>query len=125
MFSGSGNGAYQSIGFGATTDGVYLAGSADGIKLTEAYGVRGAFNHNWDPYWSSSLFGSYSAVRYGRKSADITTAKRAYCAAYVANNAGAKPGDFSYNPDLNLSQLRVATRWTPVQNLTSSAEVIC
>jgi hypothetical protein len=44
MFSGSGNGAYQSIGFGATTDGVYLPGSTDGIKLTEAYGVRGAFN---------------------------------------------------------------------------------
>jgi len=44
MFSGSGNGAYQSIGFGATTDGVYLPGSTDGIELTEAYGVRGAFN---------------------------------------------------------------------------------
>ena len=31
------------------------------IKLTEAYGVRGAFNHNWDPYWSTSLWGSYAA----------------------------------------------------------------
>ena len=26
--------------------------------LTKAWGIRGAFNHNWDPYWSSSLFGS-------------------------------------------------------------------
>jgi hypothetical protein len=124
MFSGSGNGAYQSIGFGATTDGVYLPGSTDGIKLTEAYGVRGAFNHNWDPYWSSSLFGSYSAVRYGGNSADITTAKGAYCAAYVANNAGAKSRDFSCNPDFNVSQLGVITRWTPVKNLTFSAEVM-
>ena len=51
MFSGSGIGAYQSIGFGATTDGVYLpgAGGTGGIKLTEAYGVGGAFNHNWNP----------------------------------------------------------------------------
>jgi len=24
------------------------------IHLTTAYGVRGAFNHNWDPYWSRS-----------------------------------------------------------------------
>jgi hypothetical protein len=124
MFSGSGNGAYQSIGFGATTDGVYLPGSTDGIKLTEAYGVRGAFNHNWDPFWSSSLFGSYSAVRYGGNSADITTAKGAYCAAYVANNAGAKSPDFSCNPDFNVSQLGVVTRWTPVKNLTFSAEVM-
>jgi Porin subfamily len=123
MFGGSGNGAYQSIGFGATTDGVYLPGSTDGIKLTEAYGVRGAFNHNWDPYWSSSLFGSYSAVRYGGNSADITTAKGAYCAAYVANNAGAKSPDFSCNPDFNISKLGVVTRWTPVKNLTFSAEV--
>src|SRR6201985_1990372 len=56
MFGSSGA-AYQSIGFGATTDGVYLVGptGTNGIKLTEAYGVRGAFNHNWDPYWSTSL----------------------------------------------------------------------
>ena len=68
MFSGSSRAdAYQSIGFGATTDGVYLPAFAGGdgtIHLTEAYGMRGAFNHNWDPHWSSSLYGSYSAVRY-------------------------------------------------------------
>ena len=64
MFGDSGF-AYQSVGFGATTDGVYLpgAGGTGGIKLTTAWGVRGAFNHNWDPYWSSSLFGGYSAVQ--------------------------------------------------------------
>src|SRR6185436_2891670 len=68
MFSGTGlAGAYQSVGFGATTDAVYLptANGGDGsLHLTTAWGVRGAFNHNWDPYWSTSLFGSYSAVRY-------------------------------------------------------------
>src|SRR5438034_331446 len=41
MFGSSGIGAYQSVGFGATTDGVYLPGATGGIKLTEAYGVRG------------------------------------------------------------------------------------
>ncbi len=50
MFGDSGFG-YQSVGFGATTDGVYLPGAAGtgGIALTTAWGVRGAFNHNWDP----------------------------------------------------------------------------
>src|SRR5205823_7443483 len=64
MFGGTGRaGAYQSIGFGQTADAVYLPGSTDGIKLVDAWGMRAAFNHNWDPYWSSTLFGSYSSYR--------------------------------------------------------------
>jgi hypothetical protein len=127
MFGGS-NRAYQSVGFGATTDGIFMPvanGGTGDIKLTTAYGVRGAFNHNWDPYWSTSLFGSYSAVRYNGNSGDINTAKGQYCAQYVANTGGlaAKSADFSCNPDFNVSQLGVVTRWTPVKNLTFSAEV--
>ena len=68
MFGGTGRpGAYQSIGFGQTADAVYLPGFFGGtgdIKLVDSWGIRGAFNHNWDPYWSSSLFGSYASVRY-------------------------------------------------------------
>jgi hypothetical protein len=120
MFGGSGRAdAYQSIGFGATTDGVYLPAFAGGdgtIHLTEAYGVRGAFNHNWDAHWSSSLFGSYSAVRYDG------TAKAAMCANYLPGKAPS--ADYSCNPDYNISQLGVITRWVPVKNLTFSAEVM-
>jgi hypothetical protein len=127
MFGGS-NRAYESVGFGATTDGVWLPianGGTGDIKLTTAYGMRGAFNHNWNPFWSSSLFGSYSAVRYNGSSTDITTAKGQYCAQYITNTGGlaAKSADFSCNPNFNVSQLGVITRWTPVQNLTFSAEV--
>jgi hypothetical protein len=123
MFGSSGAGAYQSVGFGLTSDAVWtpvgVNGSTDGgLHLTEAYGVRGAFNHNWDPYWSSSLFGSYSAVRYD------STAKAGICANYVvpAKNVGGVNA-FTCNPDFNVSQLGLVTRWTPVKNLTFSAEV--
>jgi len=64
VFGGS-NRAYQSVGFGATTDAVFLPaifGGTGDLKLTTAYGFRGAYNHNWDPYWSSSLFGSWSPL---------------------------------------------------------------
>ncbi len=121
MFGGSGNGAYQSIGFGATTDAVYLpafAGGDGSLHLTEAYGVRGAYNHNWDPYWSSSLFGSYSSVRYDG------TAKANICTTYTAARVTAPSANYSCNPDYNVSQLGVITRWTPVKNLTFSAEVM-
>jgi Porin subfamily len=133
MFSGTGRaGAYQSIGFGATTDAVYLpvfAGGTGDLKLTEAFGIRGAFNHNWDPYWSTSFFGSASAVRYngsnvgaGFAGLDITTAKGQYCAVYMTGKAVS--ADFVCNPDFNVFMAGVVTRWTPVKNLTFSAEVL-
>ncbi|WOH48690.1 porin [Bradyrhizobium sp. sBnM-33] len=135
MFGDSGFG-YQSVGFGATTDGVYFPGAAGtgGIVLTTAWGVRGAFNHNWNPNWSTALFGSYSAVRYDGGADDnlvgagTTTAKGAYCNAFAASHPGqtgvaSAAGTYSCNPDFNVSQLGVVTRWTPVKNLTFSGEV--
>ena len=134
MFGSSGS-AYQSVGFGATTDGVYLPGpgGTDGIKLTTAWGFRGAFNHNWNPYWSTSLFGGYSSIRYDGGADDnllgagTTSAKGAYCAAFAANHPGQAlvgnaAGAYSCNPDFNVSQLGLVTRWTSVKNLTFSAE---
>ena len=135
MFGGSGS-AYQSVGFGATSDGVYFpgAGGTNGIILTSAWGVRGAFNHSWNPNWSTSLFGSYSAVRYDGGTNDnllgpgTTTAKGAFCAGFAASHPGqavapGAAGTYSCNPDYNVSQLGVVTRWVPVKNLTFSAEV--
>jgi hypothetical protein len=113
-------GPNQSLAFGATTDGVYLPVSAGGdgsIHLTTAYGVRGAFNHNWDPYWSSSLFGGMGWVRYDG------TAQANMCSAL----AGAIPGQgvtYTCNPNYTISMLGAVTRWTPVKNLTFSAETI-
>jgi hypothetical protein len=113
-------GANQSIAFGATTDGTYLpvaAGGDGSIHLTTAYGVRGAFNHNWDPYWSSSLFGGMGWVRYD------ATASANYCAAIAAAIPG-QGATYSCNPNYTISMLGAVTRWTPVKNLTFSAEAI-
>jgi hypothetical protein len=125
MFGGSGlPGAYQSIGAGATTDAVYSGGfgggATQGLKLTEAWGVRGAFNHNWDPFWSSSLWGSYAGVRYNGDVLDPTSAKGAMCAAF---RLAVPVGVYDCNPDFNIAQVGVVTRWTPVKNLTFSGEV--
>jgi Porin subfamily len=113
-------GPANSIGFGPTSDGTYLPrlnGGDGSIHLTTAYGMRGAFNHNWDPYWSSSLFGGIGVVRY-----DGTSAAN-YCAAYGVAVAG-QGVTYSCNPNYTASELGVITRWTPVKNLTFSAESI-
>jgi hypothetical protein len=140
MFGGSGFG-YQSVGFGATSDAMYAppgtfgfaaGGPGSGLILTKAWGVRGAFNHNWDPYWSSSLWGSYAQVKYDGGTNDnlagIASAKGIYCAAFAVTHpgqaaAGNAAGNYTCNPDFNIAQIGVVTRWTPVKNLTFSAEV--
>jgi hypothetical protein len=115
MFSGSSlPGAYQSVGFGYTSDAIYVPGG--NLELTESFGVRGAFNHNWDPYWSTSLFGSMTWVNYnGAASAQL-------CAGYPGIPVAGT--GFSCNPDFSTAQLGAVTRWTPVKNLTFSAEVM-
>ena len=95
---GIGNSSVLALGF--SSDGVYAP--TFGIQKTEAYGVRGAFNHNWDPHWSTSLFGSWSAIRYNN------TVKAALGA----------------NVYWNISQLGLVTRWTPVRGLTFSGEAM-
>ena len=127
MFGGTGvAGAYQSIGLGATSDAVYLPklfGGTGDLKLTKAWGIQGAFNHNWSPYWSSSLFGAYSSVRYDGSATDLTTAKGQYCLAFAASHPGSGV-TYSCDPNFNVAQLGVVTRWTPVKNLTFSGEVM-
>jgi Porin subfamily len=108
-----------------------------GLQLTNGWGFRGAFNHNWDPYWSSSLFGGIAGLSYN------ATAKTLYCNTYVTNagiaikgtgnvtHGGGTGGAFGIDgtpsacgPGFTISEIGVVTRWTPVKNLTFSAEVL-
>jgi Porin subfamily len=130
MFGGSGR-AYQSLGFGATTDAVFLPvanGGTGDLKLTEAWGFRGSFTHNWDPYWSSSVYGTGSWVHYNGTVGDLTSAKGQYCFQYMTSNklsvaAGTISPDFNCNPDFAVFQAGFNTKWTPVKNLTFTGEV--
>ncbi|WP_426441298.1 porin [Bradyrhizobium genosp. P] len=107
-------GAYQSIGIGGVSDTVFVAGS--GQELTTTYGINGAFNHNWDPHWYSSIFGALGAVRYN------STAKSYICGAFVANLA-LSGGAAGCNPDFDYAVVGTKTAWTPVKGLTFAAEL--
>jgi Porin subfamily len=125
------------IGIGAITDGVY--GGFDtpmqaGLQLTRGFGFRGAFNHNWSPEWSSSLFGGFAMISYNQ------TAKDLWCASYAGtlSSGAALPAGvaaptgkvvtagagYSCDPGFTMSQIGLTTRWTPVKNLTFSSEVM-
>lgn len=129
MFRGTGTNN-PSVGFGYVSDGVYGNGNSlngnnsvtNGIQLTNAFGFRGGYIHNWDPNWQSSLFGSASFVRYNN------TAAFAYCNSVSGNplvgwgNRGANPTS-TCDPNFNVYQVGFRTGWTPVKGLTFSGEV--
>ncbi|WP_375779095.1 porin [Bradyrhizobium sp. ma5] len=107
-------GAYQSVGIAGLSDSVFVAGSEQ--ELTTAYGFNGAFNHNWDPHWTTSIFGGVGVVRYNN------TAKGYICGAFVANLA-LSSGLGGCNPNFDYAIVGTKTAWTPVKGLTFGVEL--
>src|SRR3954466_9242328 len=115
MFGGSGI-AYQSVGFANAPDTVYVTGSSQ--ESVKTWGFRGAYTHNWDPYWNTAIYGAYASAQFG------TLAKTTLCGAGGAGGVfGGLAGVTGCNPDFAIGQLGLITRWTPVKNLTFSADV--
>ncbi|MDH2386973.1 porin [Bradyrhizobium sp. CER78] len=114
-------GAYQSIGFGIAPDSVFVSGGQQ--QLITTYGVRGAYVHNWNPYWNTSVYGAWAQVNYNG------TAKSYICGpggTGVGGSFGVLIGATSNltscNPDYSIAQIGTQTQWTPVKNLTFSAD---
>ena len=106
--------AYQSIAFGfgcrrrVRTNG-------GGIETTKAWGIRGAFNHNWNPNWATSVFGCLHARSTSAAPAARSTPRLCSRSRLAAT--------FTGNPNFNIAQIGTRTAWTPVKNLTFSGEV--
>jgi hypothetical protein len=84
--------------------GTLLDGQANALAH-RTWGMRGAFNHNWDPYWYSALYGAYAQLKYGDAGAALI------CGALAG--FGPTAGITSCNPDFNVAQIGVNTHWTP------------
>jgi Porin subfamily len=127
------------LAMGVVTDSIYSGisnNNGNGLtqqQLTRGWGFRGAFNHNWDPHWSTSLFGAVAGLDYNQ------TAKQLYCNTYVANagiavkgggvtHGGGTGGIFTpgsvCDPGFTMSEVGIVTRWTPVKDLTFSVEAL-
>jgi hypothetical protein len=94
-------------------------------QLVQTWGMRGGYTHNWSPYWNSSLYGAFAAVHYN------DTAKTLLCGVggvggsfrVTTGLTGIGGAAATCNPDYNIGQLGLITRWTPVKNLTFSADL--
>src|SRR5712672_988434 len=115
MFGGSGI-AYQSLGFAAIADAVFVGGNGlanSNLETVKTWGFRGGFTHNWDPNWASSIYGAYGALQYGG------LAKTTICAFAVSQLALTG----NCNPDFNIAVIGGNIVWTPVKNLAFTADV--
>ena len=113
-------GAYGSVGFGTAPDTVFGPGGQQ--QSIKTWGFRGAYTHNWDPYWNTSLYGAYAAVMYNDTAKSLICGVGGVGGTFRAAFAGGA-GVTSCNPDYNIGQLGLITRWTPVKNLTFTADL--
>jgi len=115
-------GVYQSVGIAVAPDSIFAAGTQQ--QLVTTWGMRGAFIHNWSPNWNTSIYGAYAQVSYN------DTAKALLCGiggigGSVRLTLASAPGTglTACNPDYAIAQLGTQTQWTPVKNLTFSADL--
>lgn len=118
-FSGFGDaslpGSYGNFAAVTAADAVF--GGGTNLELTTAWGFRGAYVHNWSPTLETSVFGSYTRIDYNGNASSMICANQAAVAGVTANG-------YTCNPDFNIWQIGSRTGWTPVRNLTFSAEVM-
>jgi hypothetical protein len=111
----------NSLGFGYVLDGVFASNGQ--VQQSNAWEVSAFYEHYWNPNWRTSLFGNYSRVSYG----DAGNALLAASFAPGGATRGAAATGLTQtggNFDLGLAQIGTKTAWTPVKNLTLSAEFI-
>jgi hypothetical protein len=75
------------------------------LDLTEGWSVVGGFQHNWNPQWKTSLYGTYGAITYSAA-------------------AKAELGLVTALDDWSMWQVGSRTIWTPVPNLDLSVDVM-
>jgi Porin subfamily len=125
----------NTMAFGYALDGVF--GTNGQIEQSTAWSVASFYEHYWNPAWRTSLWGSYSSISYGSAGNALLLAAFSGTGAGTAVGAGTSrlanataagttvagrlqntTGDF----DFAIAQIGTRTAWTPVKNLTLSAE---
>jgi hypothetical protein len=112
-------GTLGGVGLGIAYDSVFNTNGQQ--QLVSTWGGRAGYTHNWNPYWNTSVYGAYANVSYG-STANAGSAASIYCASFLAAQAAVGNANLTCNPNSSVTQAGIITRWTPVKNLTFSAD---
>jgi hypothetical protein len=125
----SGTGAGGTMAFGYVLDGVYsglTAATGTPITLSNAWEVSAFYEHYWNPAWRTSVFGNYSSISYGA-TGDAALIANLSTIGGIGPTTGhfvATPGTNGGSMKFSTAQVGTKTAWTPVKDLTFSAEFI-
>ena len=94
-------------------------------QLIQTWGFRGAYTHNWNAFWNTSIYGAYAGIMYNDTSKVLICGVGGVGGAIrgALNPAGSGTNITSCDPNYNIGQIGLITRWTPVKNLTFSADL--
>jgi hypothetical protein len=117
----------NTLAFGYVLDGVFSPGGQ--IQQSDAWEVSAFYEHYWNTNWRTSVFGNYSHISYGDAGNAILAAAFSPAGGRLGTSSttstGSTAGSLSggtNNFDFGIAQIGTRTAWTPVQNLTLSAE---
>jgi hypothetical protein len=109
---GSGN----TVAFGVITDAVFVNGGQ--LQLTTAWSTGFGYEHFWLPNVSTTVFGTYSQVRYN----DTVVNSRLFCAGN--QNLNVVTVGTACDPGFNFFTIGMHTDWYPVAGFRLAAEVL-
>jgi hypothetical protein len=122
-YSGGGNlsspglfGAGNQVALGFITDGVYLNGGQ--ISLTTAWSTGFGYEHFWVPNLSTTVFGTYSQVRFN----DTVINSGVFCNSATTAQTVIVPG--RCDPGFNFWTIGTHTDWYPVAGFRLAVEVM-
>jgi len=104
-------GAGNTVALGFITDGVYFNGGQ--IDLTTGWATGVGYEHFWLPNLSTTVYGTYSQVRYS----DGVIASRGFCTGQAIAVTG------TCDPGFNLWIVGTHTDWYPVAGFRLAVEV--
>ena len=84
------------------------------------------YEHYWNPAWRTSVFGNYSSISYGA-TGDAALIANLSTIGGIGPTTGhfvATPGTNGGSMKFSTAQVGTKTAWTPVKDLTFSAEFI-
>jgi hypothetical protein len=112
-------GGGNTVALGVITDGVFVNGGQ--FELTTAWSTGFGYEHFWLPNFSTTVFGTYSQVRYN----DTVINSRLFCGGSGATNQNIRvAANVDCDPGFNYWTIGTHTDWYPVPGFRLAAEVL-